>query len=81
MATSRHATRPVQFFIELTQLERIDADPETREKGRAAFLRSAVLHYLQEKERAAHDAGIRKAYRGKADTMHAEIVDLLDRQP
>ena len=70
----------MQISIEVALLERIDADPETREKGRSAFVRSAVRHYLREKERAAKDVRIRDAYRGKADEMLAEIADLVDGQ-
>lgn len=74
------ATRPVRISIEAALLDRIDAAAETRENGRSAFVRSAVQHYLREKERAANDARIRDAYRGKAGEMLAEIADLMDRQ-
>lgn len=74
------AAKPVQVSIEVGLLELIDADPETRESGRSAFIRSAVRHYLREKEHAATDARLREAYQGKADEMLAEIADLLDRQ-
>ena len=72
--------RPVQISVEMALLKCIDADPETRENGRSAFIRSAVLRYLREKERLANDARIREAYRGKADEMLTEVADLLDSQ-
>ena len=74
------ASKPVQISIDATLLERIDADSETRQNGRSAFIRSAVRHYFREKERAENDERIREAYRGKADEMLAEIAGLLDRQ-
>ena len=74
------ASKPVQISLEVELLERIDADPETRESGRSAFVRTAVRHYLREKARVAVDERIRGAYRGKADEMLAEIAGLMDRQ-
>ena len=74
------AAKPVQVSIEVALLERIDSDPETRERGRSAFIRSAVRHYLREKEHAGTDARIREAYQGRADEMRAEIADLLDQR-
>ncbi len=73
--------KPVQVSIELELLRRIDADPETRERGRSAFIRSAVSSYLRAKRRREIDAAIAAAYTGEAgDAMLAEISDLLDAQ-
>jgi hypothetical protein len=73
-------TRPVQVSIDVDLLARIDADPETRERGRSAFLRSAAELYLSAKERRAIDEGIRRAYDGQADAMESEIAELLGEQ-
>ena len=72
--------KPVQVSIDLELLLRIDADPETREKGRSAFIRSAVSSYLRAKRRREVDAAIGAAYAGAADAMLAEVSDLLDAQ-
>lgn len=73
-------TRPIQVSIDIALLERIDADPETRERGRSAFLRSAAELYLSAKERRAIDDEIRRAYSGQADAMADEIAELLGEQ-
>jgi metal-responsive CopG/Arc/MetJ family transcriptional regulator len=72
--------KPVQISVDLELLRRIDADPETREKGRSAFVRSAVSIYLAAKRRKAIDSAIGTAYGAAADTMEAEVSDLLDAQ-
>ncbi|MEE8587553.1 MAG: hypothetical protein V3T83_22170 [Acidobacteriota bacterium] len=61
-------------------LRRIDADPETRDRGRSAFVRSAVELYLRAKERKEVEAQIQKAYSGEADAMLEEISDLVGGQ-
>jgi metal-responsive CopG/Arc/MetJ family transcriptional regulator len=40
-------SQPVQVFIESSLLKRIDMDPETKKRGRSAFIRSAVELYLK----------------------------------
>lgn len=72
--------KPVQVSIDLALLRRIDADPEARERGRSAFVRSAVTSYLRAKRRREIDAEISSAYTGAADAMLAEVADLLDAQ-
>lgn len=74
------ASKPVQVSIDLDLLRRIDADPETRERGRSAFIRSAVSSYLTAKRRRDIDSAIRAAYGGAADAMEAEVTDLMDAQ-
>ena len=74
------SAKPVQISLDRDLLERIDSDPEVREKGRSAFVRSAVQLYLQAKERHEVDAEIAKAYGGEADAMLAEIEDLIGGQ-
>ena len=72
--------KPVQISIEAGLLERIDSDPETRKRGRSAFVRSAVERYLAAKARRQIEARIAAAYRGHSDTSLAEIADSLDAQ-
>jgi len=72
--------KAVQISIDPDLLRRIDADPETREKGRSAFVRSAVSSYLDAKRRKRVDAAIGAAYGHTADAMQAELADLLDAQ-
>ena len=72
--------KPVQVSIDLELLRRIDADPETREKGRSAFVRSAVSSYLAAKQRKAIDRAIGAAYGDAADAMETEVSELLDAQ-
>jgi len=72
--------KPVQISIDVEVLRLIDADPETREKGRSAFVRSAVSSYLAAKQRKAIDVAIGAAYGGTADAMEAEVSGLLDAQ-
>jgi predicted RNA-binding protein YlxR (DUF448 family) len=66
--------------MDVALLERIDADPETRARGRSAFLRSAAELYLSAKDRRAIDEEIRRAYDGQADAMADEIAELLGQQ-
>lgn len=72
--------KPVQVSIDVELLRRIDSDPETREKGRSAFVRSAVSSYLEAKRRRDVDAAIRAAYAGAEDDMAAEVAGLMDAQ-
>jgi len=70
-------SRPVQISIDPDLLQRIDRDPEAREKGRSAFLRSAASFYLAAKRRRATDNAIARAYEGEADAMLEEVVELM----
>lgn len=72
--------RPVQVSLDSALLERIDSDPETREKGRSSFIRSAAEVYLAAKARQRVDADLARAYEGQAEEMASEIAELLDRQ-
>jgi metal-responsive CopG/Arc/MetJ family transcriptional regulator len=69
--------RPVQISLDRELLRRIDGDLEAQRKGRSAFIRSAVLYYLEDKRRREVDARIRRAYAGKADELLGEVEDLL----
>ena len=59
---------------------RIDADPETRERGRSAFVGAAASSHLDAKRRREVDAAIRAAYGGTGEEMRAEVADLTDAQ-
>jgi metal-responsive CopG/Arc/MetJ family transcriptional regulator len=72
--------KPVQISIDTDLLRRIDGDPEVRERGRSAFVRSAVELYLRTKRRRATDRQIEQAYGGRAEEMLEEIEDLIDEQ-
>jgi metal-responsive CopG/Arc/MetJ family transcriptional regulator len=72
--------RPVQISMDEELLLRIDEDPEAREKGRSAFIRSAVESYFSAKERREIEARIVRAYSGRADLLLSEVEDLLDAQ-
>ena len=72
--------KPVQISVDLELLKRIDADPEAREEGRSAFVRSAVISYLAAKRRRAIDLAIGVAYGSAASAMEAEVEDLVDAQ-
>ena len=72
--------KPVQISIDTSLLERIDADAETRQLGRSAFIRAAVERYLASKARRQVDARITAAYAGKAKASLADIDDLVEGQ-
>jgi metal-responsive CopG/Arc/MetJ family transcriptional regulator len=69
--------KAVQISLGEDLLGRIDADPEVREKGRSAFIRSAVELYFRAKERRAVDARLTRAYKGEADVLLEEVDSLL----
>ena len=73
-------SRPVQISIDTQLLQRVDQDPEAREKGRSAFIRSAVEAYLSAKERRQLEARLVRAYSGQADALLSEVEDLLEGQ-
>lgn len=61
-------------------LRRIDADPEARERGRSAFIRSAIEMYLRARRRREIDLQITDAYADSADDLLEEVADLLGGQ-
>jgi metal-responsive CopG/Arc/MetJ family transcriptional regulator len=74
------SAKPVQISIDEELLRRIDADPETRDEGRSAFVRKAVASYLEAKRRRDVDAAIRTAYAGAEEGMATEVAGLMDAQ-
>lgn len=74
------AAVPVQISMDQELLQKIDSDPEAKEQGRSAFVRSAIRLYLTAKERRDVEASLHQAYAGKADALLAEIEDLMGDQ-
>ena len=72
--------KAVQVSIDIELLRRVDAQPETRQRGRSAFVRSAIESYLRAKERREIDEAISAAYGGQVDVMVAEVEGFLDTQ-
>ena len=74
------AAKPVQISLDERLLRKIDRDPETRRRGRSAFIRSAVDLYFKATERQAMDEQLRRAYEGRSDELLAEIETLTRKQ-
>lgn len=74
------AAKPVQVSIDSDLLMRIDRDPEAQERGRSAFIRSAVELYLAAKGRREIELQLVRAYSGRADNMLDEISEMLNHQ-
>lgn len=74
------SAKAVQVSIDVDLLRRVDAQPETHERGRSAFIRSAIECYLRAKEQREIDEAISTAYAGHADAMLAEVEGLVDAQ-
>jgi metal-responsive CopG/Arc/MetJ family transcriptional regulator len=72
--------KPVQISIDTDLLRQIDEDPETRQRGRSSFVCSAIELYLKVKDRRRLEAQIIAAYGGQADTVLAEVLDLIEAQ-
>ncbi len=72
--------KPVQISMDRNLLARVDAEPETRAKGRSAFIRSAVELYLRAKQRQEIETRLAHAYAGEADALLEEIEALMGRQ-
>ncbi len=74
------AAKPIQISMDANLLGRIDADPEVRDKGRSAFIRSAIQLYLKAKERREIEARLTQSYDGEADALLEEVEDLMSSQ-
>jgi metal-responsive CopG/Arc/MetJ family transcriptional regulator len=72
--------KAVQISLDKELLDRIDARPEVKERGRSAVIREAIGLYLRAKERQAVDDSIVRIYQGEADALLGEIEDLLGTQ-
>src|SRR6202521_1613427 len=65
--------RPVQISVDEELLQRIDDDPEARERGRSAFIRSAVECYLSAKERQETETRLERPYDAQADALVFDV--------
>ena len=66
------AMKPIQVTFDEALLERLDAHPAVRERGRSAVLREAAAAYLARKD--AEDIAIRyRAGYRPADGLEAEL--------
>ncbi len=74
------AAQPVQISLDRELLQRLDANPEVKARGRSAFIRDALRAYLRVRERARIDHQIRAAYGGRASAMLREVESLLESQ-
>lgn len=74
------STKAVQVSIDVELLRRVDAQAETRQRGRSAFIRSAIESYLRARKRREIDKAITTAFRAQADAMLDEVDGLLDSQ-
>lgn len=72
--------KAVQISLDEDLLRRVDADPETKRKGRSAVVRSALLLYLRNKQSRRVDEGILRAYGASADEMLDEVESLIEAQ-
>jgi metal-responsive CopG/Arc/MetJ family transcriptional regulator len=73
-------TKAVQVSIDVELLRRVDAQDETRQRGRSAFIRSAIESYLRARKRREIDKAITTAFRAQSDAMLDEVDGLLDSQ-
>jgi predicted transcriptional regulator len=80
MYCANMTAKPVQISLDTDLLDRVDADPEVREKGRSAFIRAAIQLYLEAKRRQEIDLRLATAYGGDADALLGEIETLMGSQ-
>lgn len=69
--------KPVQISLDVELLRRMDSDPEARQNGRSAFVRSAVVLYLEAKRRQEVDASIRRAFAARDPELSAAVDELM----
>lgn len=72
--------KPVQISFDVELLARVDADPETRQHGRSAFVRAAIEQYLHARQRRRIERQIVSAYGTERDSLAAESAAFLDAQ-
>jgi len=73
-------SKAVQVSIDVDLLRRVDAQPETRKRGRSAFVRAAIETYLRAKKRREIDEAISTTFAKDANAMLDEVDGLLDAQ-
>lgn len=74
------AMQAIQVSMDEDLLKRIDEEPEVQERGRSAFIRSAIRLYLNARRRQEIDDEISRVYEGCADKMLDEVSDLVNAQ-
>jgi|HubBroStandDraft_2_1064218.scaffolds.fasta_scaffold1014155_2 metal-responsive CopG/Arc/MetJ family transcriptional regulator len=72
--------KAVQISLDEELLRRVDADPETKRRGRSAVVSAALLLYLQKKRRQAVDEAILSAYGDVAGEMARDVEPILRAQ-
>ncbi|GMV16577.1 MAG: hypothetical protein AMXMBFR56_48010 [Polyangiaceae bacterium] len=78
--TPNMSAKAVQISMDRELLARIDRDPKTKQEGRSAFIRDAVLLYLEAKRRRDVDQRIRQTFSGRAPELLAEVEGMLEGQ-
>lgn len=74
------SARSVQISLDANLLAEVDRQPETKQHGRSAFIREALLMRLRAKRAEEVDAAYVRGYRGKAKTLLRELGPLRKRQ-
>ena len=74
------SAKAVQISMDRALLSRIDRDPKTKKEGRSAFIRDAVLLYLEARRRRDVDARIRAAYSGSERDLLTDVEEMLEGQ-
>jgi predicted RNA-binding protein YlxR (DUF448 family) len=74
------SAKAVQISVDRELLARIDRDPKTKKEGRSAFIRDAVLLYLEARRRREIDSKIRHAFSGRDQEILSEVEEMLEGQ-
>ena len=80
MPQKKVPNKAVQISLDPSLLKRLDADAETKTRGRSAFLISAVLQYLRDKERERVDGQFQAALQGREAELFSEVEPFLSGQ-
>lgn len=80
MPPKKTPNKPVQISLPPTLLKKIDANEETKARGRSAFIIAAVLRYLRDQERERVDQQFAAALGGREDELYSEVEPFLAEQ-
>lgn len=80
MHTTAMPAKSIQISIDQALLEQLDADPETRAKGRSAVIREALRRHLEALRASRIDEAYARAYGGRGDEVLADFGPLLGAQ-
>ena len=72
--------RSVQISVDADLLAEVDRQPETKQHGRSAFIREALLMRLRAKRNEEVDASYARGYGGKAKALLDDLGPLRKRQ-